>query len=213
MSWDYDYTIKILLVGDSGVGKSSIMIQFVDLEYSNTYSSTVGVDYKTIPIKLDNYCCKLLLWDTAGQERFRTISKIYYRGAHAVIYVYDKTDRQSFDNLKYWMKEVEEVAPDNIIKILVGNKSDISGKRVISLEEAHEFALINNFKDFYEVSAKKSLNVDKPFLSIASNIIKISTKYQSELKSQTLNLNSKSNTNIYNYPNFIFNWKKYFCFL
>jgi len=208
MSCEYDYTIKTLLVGDSGVGKSSIMIQFVDQEYQDKYSTTVGVDYKTIPIRIEPYFCKLLLWDTAGQERFRTLSKIYYRGAQAVIYVYDITDRESFDNLKYWMKEVEEVAPDNIVKILVGNKSELLTKRMVSINEAQEFALTYRFTDFFEVSAKNSLNIDKPFLSIVSTIITISAKYQNDIKSKTFNLDSKTNSNI----NKSYNWKKYFCF-
>ena len=115
---EYDYSIKVLLIGDSGVGKSSIMLQFVEEDYKNEYACTVGVDFKTIPIIIANNNIKLLLWDTAGQERFRTITQMYYRGTHVIIVIYDITDRISFENIKIWLKEIEKNAPDNIIKIL-----------------------------------------------------------------------------------------------
>ena len=219
MLCEYDYTIKTLLIGDTCVGKSSIMNQFIYQQFEENYVSTVGVDYKTIPIRIDKYICKILLWDTAGQERFRTISKIYYRGAQAIIYVYDITSRKSFDNLISWMKEVEEVAPDNLIKILVGNKTDLDSGRVIGIEEAREFASNYGFKYFFEISAKTNYSIDKVFLSLASGIIEMSTKYQSNTQSNTqsnakskiLNLDSKS-IKKNNLTKSSSNWKRYFCF-
>lgn len=166
---EYDYSIKILLIGDSGVGKSSIMLQFIEEEYKNEYACTVGVDFKSIPITTaSNNYVKLLLWDTAGQERFRTITQMYYRGTNVILVIYDVTDRTSFENIKIWLKEIEKNAPDNVIKILIGNKSDIVDKRSVSKDEAENFSVTNGFVKYYETSAKKNINIEEIFLFIGN---------------------------------------------
>ena len=101
---------KLLLIGDSGVGKSCLLLRFADDTYTESYISTIGVDFKIRTIELDGKTIKLQIWDTAGQERFRTITSSYYRGAHGIIIVYDVTDRDSFDSVKYWMQEVDHLA-------------------------------------------------------------------------------------------------------
>jgi len=129
MSADYDYLFKLLLIGDSGVGKSCLLLRFSDDTYTDSYISTIGVDFKIRTIELDGKTIKLQIWDTAGQERFRTITSSYYRGAHGIIVVYDCTDLESFNNVKQWLEEIDRYACENVNKLLVGNKCDLTSKK------------------------------------------------------------------------------------
>merc|ERR1712051_1100361 len=135
---EYDYLFKLLLIGDSGMGKSSLLLRFADDTYAESYISTIGVDFKIRTIELDGKTIKLQIWDTAGQERFRTITSSYYRGAHGIIVVYDVTDQESFNNVKQWLHKIDGYGFSNVKKILVRNKSDLSGKRVVSTEKGKE---------------------------------------------------------------------------
>merc|ERR1712023_429870 len=121
---DYDYLFKLLLIGDSGVGKSSLLLRFADDTYTQSYISTIGVDFKIRTVELEGKTIKLQIWDTAGQERFRTITSSYYRGAHGIIVVYDVTDIDSFNNVKQWLCEIDRYACENVNKLLVGNKCE-----------------------------------------------------------------------------------------
>lgn len=129
-----------MLIGDSGVGKSSLLLQYVDKSFNDTFISTIGVDFKIKTLELDGKIVKLQIWDTAGQERFRTICSSYYRGAHCIILVYDMTDVNSFNNLKEWFKEIDRYAFENVSKIIVGNKSDLDMQRVVDFQIAKSFA-------------------------------------------------------------------------
>lgn len=164
-----DYLFKLLLIGDSGVGKSCLLLRFADDTYTESYISTIGVDFKIRTIELDGKTIKLQIWDTAGQERFRTITSSYYRGAHGIIVVYDVTDNESFNNVKQWLHEIDRYACENVNKLLVGNKSDLTAKRVVSTEQGKEFAE-NLGIEFLETSAKTSTNVEQAFLTMASQI-------------------------------------------
>jgi Ras-related protein Rab-1A len=166
---EYDYLFKLLLIGDSGVGKSSLLLRFADDTYAESYISTIGVDFKIRTIELDGKTIKLQIWDTAGQERFRTITSSYYRGAHGIIIVYDVTDLESFNNVKQWLKEIDRYACENVNKLLVGNKSDLADKRAVVQAEAEAFAEELGVK-FLETSAKKSLNVEESFMVMAKEI-------------------------------------------
>lgn len=166
---DYDYLFKLLLIGDSGVGKSCLLLRFADDTYTESYISTIGVDFKIRTIEMDGKTIKLQIWDTAGQERFRTITSSYYRGAHGIIIVYDVTDQESFDNVKQWLQEIDRHACDEVSKFLVGNKSDLTTKRVVTYEMAKEFADSVEM-EFLETSAKNSTNVEKAFMVMASQI-------------------------------------------
>ena len=114
-----------MLIGDSGVGKSCLLLRFADDKWTDSYISTIGVDFKIRTIDLDGKTIKLQIWDTAGQERFRTISSTYYRGAHGIIVVYDVTNLDSFNNVKRWLTEIDKYARENVNKLLVGNKADL----------------------------------------------------------------------------------------
>ncbi|GBG29832.1 Ras-related protein Rab-1A [Hondaea fermentalgiana] len=166
---EYDYLFKLLLIGDSGVGKSCLLLRFADDTYTESYISTIGVDFKIRTIEMDGKTIKLQIWDTAGQERFRTITSSYYRGAHGIIIVYDVTDQESFDNVKTWLQEIDRYAAEKVNTLLVGNKSDLTNKRVVSYEAAKEFADSVEM-EFLETSAKNSTNVEKAFMVMASQI-------------------------------------------
>jgi len=169
MSPEYDYLFKLLLIGDSGVGKSCLLLRFADDTYTESYISTIGVDFKIRTIELDSKTIKLQIWDTAGQERFRTITSSYYRGAHGIIVVYDVTDQESFNNVKQWLHEIDRYASENVNKLLVGNKSDLTTKRVVDYNAAKEFADGLGIP-FLETSAKNATNVEQAFLTMANEI-------------------------------------------
>lgn len=169
MNPEYDYLFKLLLIGDSGVGKSCLLLRFADDTYTESYISTIGVDFKIRTIDLDGKSVKLQIWDTAGQERFRTITSSYYRGAHGIIIVYDVTDQESFNNVKQWLHEIDRYACENVNKLLVGNKSDLTSKKVVSTETAKEFATSLGI-DFLETSAKNASNVELAFTNMATLI-------------------------------------------
>ncbi|CAF2118300.1 hypothetical protein BRARA_C00113 [Brassica rapa] len=167
---DYDYLIKLLLIGDSGVGKSCLLLRFSDDTFTTSFITTIGIDFKIRTVELDGKRIKLQIWDTAGQERFRTITTAYYRGAMGILLVYDVTDESSFNNIRNWMKNIEQHASDNVNKILVGNKADMDeSKRAIPTAKGQALADEYGIK-FFETSAKTNLNVESVFLSIAKDI-------------------------------------------
>jgi len=171
MAQEYDYVFKLVLIGDSGVGKSCLLLRFADDTYTESHISTIGVDFKIRTIQLDGKTIKLQIWDTAGQERFRTITSSYYRGAHGIIVVYDTTDSETFEHVKTWLHEIDRYASENVNKLLVGNKSDLTSKRQVETETAKEFADSVNIP-FLETSAKNATNVEDAFLTMAGEIKK-----------------------------------------
>lgn len=199
-----DFMVKTLLVGNSGVGKSSLMLRFIENKFEKQFMCTVGVDYKTIYTNVNNNTVKLLIWDTAGQERFKAITKVYYKGANAVIFVYDVTDRNSFENIPNWLKEITSIVSEDFIKILVGTKSDIDKERKVNHNEGIEMALTYSFDNFFETSSKTDLNVEETFLSISS--LAISKNVYTKKTNNTINL-SKNNLNANK-----LGWKDYICF-
>ncbi|KAJ8331152.1 hypothetical protein BDV3_002496 [Batrachochytrium dendrobatidis] len=169
MNPEYDYLFKLLLIGDSGVGKSCLLLRFADDTYTESYISTIGVDFKIRTIELEGKTVKLQIWDTAGQERFRTITSSYYRGAHGIIVVYDVTDQETFNNVKQWLQEIDRFASEGVHKLLVGNKSDLETKKVVDAKTAGEFATQLGIP-FLETSAKNATNVEQAFLTMAKQI-------------------------------------------
>ena len=167
---EYDYLFKLLIIGDSGVGKSSLMNRFSDNVFSESYINTIGVDFKIRTIEVNGKTIKLQIWDTAGQERFRTIVSSYYRGAHGIMIVFDITDKDSFNNVRMWTEEIKKYASSNVKTILIGNKADFESKRQVEYSEAKEYADSNNM-NYFETSAKTALNVEKSFFELASLLI------------------------------------------
>ncbi len=172
----YDYIVKILLIGDSGVGKSSMMIRFADDEFVDQSIPTIGVDFKIRTVEFNNKTYKIQIWDTAGQERFRTITSSYYRGAQGIIIVYDITNKESFDNVKIWLTECSRYN-DRAQIILVGNKSDLDkSARKVSFNEAKEYANSKGYK-FVETSAKTNDGIENMFQEIVIEVTENMVKF------------------------------------
>jgi len=172
MKRDYDYLFKLVLIGDSGVGKSCLLLRFADDNFTDSYISTIGVDFRFRTITIDKKTVKLQIWDTAGQERFRTITSAYYRGADGIIMVYDVTSSESFDHVEEWLSEVDRYANENTCKLLIGNKADLIDDKQVSEETAQKFAEKLRIS-FLETSAKTSTNVESAFLTMAKELIKL----------------------------------------
>ena len=169
-SHKYDYLFKLLIIGESGVGKTCLLLRFTDDSFTANHLTTIGIDFKIKIIKLENKLVKLQIWDTAGQERFRTITKTYYKGAHGIILTYDVTDQNSFKNIRNWIKQIEANAQTNVCKVLVGNKCD-KPDRVVTEEEGKKLA--EDFSmSFFETSAKTNQNVNEVFNFLTAEILK-----------------------------------------
>ena len=149
----YDLLFKLLLIGDSGVGKTCILFRFSDDAFNTTFISTIGIDFKIKTIELRGKKIKLQIWDTAGQERFHTITTSYYRGALGIMLVYDITNSQSFNNIAEWLRKIQEHDSEDVEKMILGNKCDMEDKRVISKERGEMFAKENGIR-FLETSAQ-----------------------------------------------------------
>lgn len=167
---EFDFLFKLLLIGNSGVGKSCMLLRYSENSFTTNFFNTIGVDFKIKSIVLDAKNVKLQIWDTAGQERFRTITSSYYRGAQGILIVYDVTDRDSFESVKNWMTEVDKYAQDHVIRVLIGNKCDMMENRQVTTEEGQELARHYNIS-FFETSAKSANNVDMAFQGIARSIM------------------------------------------
>ena len=189
---EYDYLFKYLIIGNSGVGKSCLLIRFTDDKYEEGYVTTIGVDFKIKTLIIEGKSVKLQIWDTAGQERFRNIVSTYYKGGHGIMMVYDITDLESFRYLDSWLKEIEKNASKNVYKILVGNKNDMEKERKVSFEKGMEFADLHGMK-FFETSAKENKNVEEAFKEMTKDIINSLKK-----------VNEKTNSN----SNFVIEKKK-----
>ncbi|KAF9288769.1 GTP-binding protein [Linnemannia elongata] len=192
-SASYDYLIKLLLIGDSGVGKSCLLLRFSDDSFTPSFITTIGIDFKIRTIELDGKRIKLQIWDTAGQERFRTITTVYYRGAMGILLVYDVTDERSFSNIRNWFSNIEQHASEGVNKILIGNKCDMPDKKVISKDQGQALADEFGIK-FLETSAKSNIGVEEAFLSIARDIKKrmIDTQTNQTQNTNTLVVEDRS---------------------
>ncbi|CAD8161945.1 unnamed protein product [Paramecium pentaurelia] len=168
-SSECDYLFKVLLIGNSGVGKSCMLMRFSENQFTNHFYNTIGVDFKIKVFQIDKSTVKLQIWDTAGQDRFRTITSSYYRGAQGIIIVFDVTDRESFNQIRQWMQEIDKFAAESVNKILVGNKIDSSQRRV-STDEAEVLAKQYNIS-YIETSAKTNINIENCFSLITRQII------------------------------------------
>ena len=166
---EYDYLFDLRLIGDSGVGKTGLLLRFADNIFTETLQSTIGIDYKTRTIELDGKVIRLQIWDSAGQERFMKISPNFLRPAHGIIVVYDVTNQESFDNVRKWLREIDCYASENVSKLLVGNKCDLTTKKVVDCKTAKNLAEELGFT-FLETSVKNATNVEKVFMTITAEI-------------------------------------------
>ena len=200
---EYDYLFKLLLIGNSSVGKSSLLFRFVENTWDENFVPTIGVDFvsyfkykfyilqKLKTLEVNGKKVKLQIWDTAGQERFKNITASYYRGGNGVLVVYDITDRESFENLNSWLIEIEKNANKNVYKLLIGNKSDLEEKRKVSFQEGTDFAKSNGM-EFIETSAKTASKVQEAFELLTQKIIKASVSKDTGMakKEKTVHLSS-----------------------
>ena len=169
---EYDYLFKVVLIGDSGVGKSNLLSRFTRNEFNLESKSTIGVEFATRSIQVDSKTVKAQIWDTAGQERYRAITSAYYRGAVGALLVYDISKQVTFENVERWLNELRDHADSNIVIMLVGNKSDLRHLRAVSTEEAAQFAEKHNLS-FIETSALEATNVEEAFQQILTEIYTI----------------------------------------
>ncbi|KAG0554010.1 hypothetical protein M758_12G058700 [Ceratodon purpureus] len=170
-----DYVFKVVLIGDSAVGKSQLLARFSRNEFSLESKATIGVEFQTRTIVVDHKTIKAQIWDTAGQERYRAVTSAYYRGAVGAMLVYDITKQQSFDHAQRWLDELRAHADANIVIMLIGNKSDLGNLRQVETETAKEFAQKEGLS-FLETSAMESTNVETAFYTVLSEIYKIVSK-------------------------------------
>ncbi|XP_072798551.1 ras-related protein Rab-26 isoform X1 [Vicugna pacos] len=206
----YDVAFKVMLVGDSGVGKTCVLVRFKDGAFlAGTFISTVGIDFRNKVLDVDGTKVKLQIWDTAGQERFRSVTHAYYRDAHALLLLYDVTNKASFDSIQAWLAEIQEYAQHDVVLMLLGNKVDSAQERVVKREDGEKLAKVSwglqrgqgvplrlqgcgcphqsaagclqeYGLPFMETSAKTGLNVDLAFTAIAKELKQRSTKAPSE---------------------------------
>lgn len=165
-----DYTFKILTIGESGVGKTSVLLRYTEAKFNKHHLTTIGIDFKSKTINLHQKSIKLKIWDTAGQERFRNITQQYYKGADGIVLVYDVTSRESFDKVTDWMKQINLYTQrDKIGLVLLGNKVDSEQREVKSTEGmsiAKEFGI-----KYFETSAQNNLNIEESFNALSEEIM------------------------------------------
>ncbi|XP_060884105.1 ras-related protein Rab-26-like [Labrus mixtus] len=166
----YDIAFKVMLVGDSGVGKTCLLVRFKDGAFlAGSFISTVGIDFRNKVMGIDAVKVKLQIWDTAGQERFRSVTHAYYRDANALLLLYDVTNKASFDNIRAWLTEIHEFTQQDVVVMLLGNKADSTHDRVVKREEGEKLAKEFGVP-FMETSARSGLNVELAFTAVAKEL-------------------------------------------
>jgi len=191
----YDYLVKLLLIGDSSVGKSSLLFRFADNKFSPDYMSTIGIDYKIKTIEIDGVRLKIEVWDTAGQERFRTITTAYYRGAQGILLVFDVTSERSFKQVQEWLTLIKKHAADDVSILLVANKADVVGPaRAVSTTRLEAFANEQGLK-WIETSALSGHNVEQVFAELGKDVLtrleKKKQKTEENRSGELVNINTR----------------------
>ena len=167
----YDDLFKLVIIGDSGVGKSCILLRFADETFTVTYYSTIGVDFRFKCVDIGERKCKLQIWDTAGQERFKTVTSAYYRGADGIIIVFDQTDKESFNNIQHWIEDISRYSTDEPAKIIIANKDDMAEeKKIVKNEDINELEKKTGL-EVIKTSAKTGENVEYAFKKLAQQLI------------------------------------------
>ena len=188
---DY-HLFKILLLGDSAVGKSCLLLRYCENSFQESHLTTIGLDFRLKTVNLeDKRKIKVQIWDTAGEDRFRAITRNYYRGANGIILMYDVTDQKSFEHIRDWVEKIKEDAVEEIIIYLVGNKIDLNNKRIITNEEGKKLAAEYNIK-YYETSVKNSIGVEEVFLSLIKEMDDLFLEKNNKEVENPVNLNVKN---------------------
>ena len=188
ISQNYDYLFKVLLLGDSDVGKSSLILRYTEETFNSKLVNSIGVDFKMKKKEIDGKVIKVQIWDTAGHERFRSITYSYYRGANAIIIVFDLSDKKSFISITERLKQIEKHAKESVFKFLVGNKSDLVEERKVTYEEAKQYADEHELP-YIETSAKEGININELFDSSIKSFLTNSKSFGGE---KNIKLNSQS---------------------
>ena len=175
----YEMIFKVVIVGDSGVGKTNILLRYLENKFTEDSKATVGVEFGTKKLKIENSNVNIQIWDTAGQERYKSITSAYYRGAHGALVVYDITSEKTFESVERWISDLKNNGDPKMISMIIGNKSDKEGDRVIQKSDGEAKAQRNNAA-FMETSALTSENVEKAFEEV---IHKIYNTYKSDFES------------------------------
>ena len=167
----YDDLFKLVIIGDSGVGKSCILLRFADDTFTDNYYSTIGVDFRFKCVEIGERKCKLQIWDTAGQERFKTVTSAYYRGADGIIIVFDQTDRESFNNVQNWIEDISKYSTEEPAKIIIANKDDIANeKKIVKSEDISELEKKTGL-EVIKTSAKTGENIDYAFKKLTQKLL------------------------------------------
>ena len=166
----YDTLFKLIIIGDTGVGKSCLLLRATRDIFKEEHDVTIGVEFGSFSIKVEDTAVKIQIWDTAGQETFKSVTKVFFKGSHCIFLVYDITKEETFTNLESWLKEIRENATENVQIILVGNMLDLDDKRVVTKERAMEFKSRENLDGFIETSAKQGSNVKELFIRMSKTL-------------------------------------------
>ncbi|XP_070822196.1 ras-related protein Rab-25b [Chaetodon auriga] len=191
----YNFVFKVVLIGESGVGKSNLLSRFTKNEFSHDSRTTIGVEFSTRTVQLNGFTIKAQIWDTAGLERYRAITSAYYRGAVGALLVYDISKHHTYESVERWLKELYDHADPHIVVMLVGNKTDLESERSVPTEEAQDFAEKNSLL-FLETSALESTNVEAAFNNVLAEIQrKVSSKEVVRGSISAVSLNSSKAEN------------------
>jgi len=169
---NHDHLFKLIIIGDTGVGKSCLLARAMDNEFKEEHNVTIGVEFGSFVVEINNKIVKLQIWDTAGQESFKSITRIFYKGAHCVFLTYDITRKETFKNVVEWLKEVKQNSSPDVLLFLVGNQIDLEEERQVTTDEAVELQKTQKIHYFIETSAKSGENVENLFVTAAKILYK-----------------------------------------
>lgn len=192
MSEETNYVFKVLLLGDSTVGKTCFLMRFTENTFQEIHMSTIGLDYrfKKMPVD-DGKEATVQIWDTAGQDRFRAITKNYYKGAHGIILIYDVTNQKTFENVRNWVTQIRENASEKAIIYIVGNKIDDKQNKVVTKEDGEKMAKEFDLK-FFEASAKEDINIAPTFEALVKDIYKVNGNSEEGANGKLIGGNGKN---------------------